>query len=320
MKAEFYFKNLNISLSQTFKFENLEIQINTIDDHIHQIKEFNSKKNPILETALLEIKGISDQEEYLKMAQTIKHLLSLALGRNVIFDRQVYFINNEESTVFKKMSDPINEGIQIVPEFTLSEYLIQTIPKWQSLSKEEENALYVAINYLNQTKNSFIEDRILKVTQAWESLAEFWKIESVLDERLQLLKDQLKHTYNSWREENDVIDLDTSGQIGSKISSSINQEKLISKLEGLTSKFSLDKSKLNLKLKELKSLRDQVAHTGKINISGKDAHPILESAFKGLQIIILDHLGYEGFVIYHKDGWRTFEKMEEFKTEYKKMM
>ncbi len=313
MIAEFYLKNINTSLSHTFKFKNSEIQIVSNDNHIKQIDDFNSEGNPILETGILRINGLTNREENLKLAQTIRNLMSLALGRDIIFDRQKFTVDNEESQVFKKMSDPINEGIQIVPEFCLEEYLTKTIPKWQSQSKDEENALFVAINYLNQTKNSFIEDRILKVTQAWESLAEFWKIESELDERLLKLKGQLKDVYKKWRSENDVSDIDVSGQIGSKISSSINQEKLLGKLEGLTTRFQLNKSKLNLELKELKSLRDQVAHTGRINMSGKEALPILKSAIKGLQIIILDHLGYDGLVIYHKDGWRTFEKLEEFK-------
>jgi len=316
MKAEFHLKNLNTSLSSTFKFGNSEIQIASNDYRIKEIANFLSEGNPTLETGILRIDGLTDQEENLKLAQTIRNLMSLGLGRSIIFDRQIFKDNNEESQVFRKMSDPINEGVQIVPEFCLDEYLIKTIPKWQSQSKEEENALFVAINYLNQTKNSFIEDRILKVTQAWESLAEFWEIESDLDDRLLQLKNQLKDTYKKWREENDVSDIDDSGQIGSKISSSINQEKLLSRLEGLTTRFQLNKAKLNLKFKELKSLRDQVAHTGRINISGKEAYPILESALKGLQIIILDHLGYDGLVIYHKDGLRTFEKMEEFKTEH----
>jgi hypothetical protein len=316
MKAEFYLKNLNTSLSSTFKFGNSEIQIASNDDHIKEMANFLSEGNPTLETGILRIDGLTDQEENLKLAQTIRHLMSLALGRNIIFDRQVFKDYNEESQVFRKMSDPINEGVQIVPEFCIDEYLIKTIPNWQSQSKDEEKALFVAINYLNQTKNSYIEDRILKVSQAWESLAEFWKIESDLDDRLLQLNNQLRDAYKKWREENDVSDIDDSGHIGSKISSSINQEKLLSKLEGLATRFRLNKSKLNLKFKELKSLRDQVAHTGRINISGKEAYPILESALKGLQIIILDHLGYDGLVIYHKDGWRTFEKMEEFKAKH----
>ncbi len=81
MEAEFHLKNLNTSLSSTFKFGNSEIQIASNDDHIKEIANFLSEGNPTLETGILRIDGLADQEENLKLAQTIRNLLSLGLGR-----------------------------------------------------------------------------------------------------------------------------------------------------------------------------------------------------------------------------------------------
>jgi hypothetical protein len=69
-----------------------------------------------------------------------------------------------------------------------------------------------------------------------------------------------------------------------------------------------------LNLRELKRLRDQVAHTGRIEIKGTEAIHIITPAITGLQIIILRFLGYSGKIISGKENCRTFDYITDFST------
>ena len=210
------------------------------------------------------------------------------------------------------MAVSLNSGFPIIPDFELEKYLLETLPTWKGLSKKERDDLFVIFDYLNQSRDGFLEDRIFRIAQAWESLTDSWKVEIDLPLPLENLIEDLKTTYKNWRKKDNNDLLDPEGEIGNKVTSAIRQEKLLLKLERLTSMSNLDVASLNLDFRKLKSLRDQVAHTGKIKIAGEDAIGALESAIKGLQIILLMKLGYRGKIISSKDGWKTFVDISDY--------
>jgi hypothetical protein len=93
-------------------------------------------------------------------------LLSIGLGKRVIFDRQVYWINEQSEQVDKEMSKNENQGEQIIPDIEIAKYLEQVLPAWTALSKPEKDDIFTITDYLNQTQHDFIEDRILRTVQA----------------------------------------------------------------------------------------------------------------------------------------------------------
>ena len=76
--------------------------------------------------------------------------------------------------------------------------------------------------------------------------------------------------------------------------SPLDQEKLMLRLDKLIGQSGLRVEKIGLNLHMLKTLRDQVAHTGRIKIKGDDAIKYLQPGINGLQLILLRRLGYEG--------------------------
>ena len=154
-------------------------------------------------------------------------------------------------------------------------------------------------NYLNQTSNGYIEDRILRMAQAWECAAKYWVREKiVLTDELLDLREKIKDVFNIWKQERNYQD--TNGELCKKILSSLDEEINLIKLNRLISSHKLKiEEVVNLDLKKIKKLRDFVVHTGKITTSGishDEAIFILLSGIQGLQLIVLKRLGYDDFV------------------------
>lgn len=208
------------------------------------------------------------------------------------------------------MSKNHNIGEQIVPDFEIENYLNSTLGNWRKFSKKQKDDIFVITDYLNQTKIDFVEDRVLRTVQAWECAAKYWQEEIQLSEDLKDLRLKLKDTFNNWKKEKKFND--SNGELGKKILDSIEQEKLLSRLNNLITNQSLKAETISLKLRELKNLRDAVAHSGRINVPGSEAIEILEPGVFGLQLLLLKKLGYNGLVMSGKDGWRTFEKLESY--------
>jgi hypothetical protein len=110
------------------------------------------------------------------------------------------------------------------------------------------------------------------------------------------LRVKIKETYKKWKTETGYKDKD--GELGKRLTSPLDQEKLLIRLDKLVNESLLNPDKIDLDLKKLKDLRDLVAHTGRINIPGTDAIYLLQTGITGLQLILLKRLGYTGQVIY----------------------
>lgn len=244
------------------------------------------------------------------IAIDIKNLLSIALGRRIIFDRQQYWFDGNADIVEKEMSKNYNAGKAIIPDSRIQEFLEQTLPKWRTYTKAEKTKIFIIINYLNQTSHDFIEDRILRTVQAWECFGHYWIEEIELTDELKDLKTRIKATYKAWKKERSYDD--KNGEIGQRLGLSLDQEKLLLKLNKIVKQSGLKAEKIKLDLRVLKNLRDIVVHTGRINIDGPEAYSFLNPGVTGLQLIILKKIGYTGLVYGEKDGWRTITKIEEY--------
>ncbi|MCF8255551.1 MAG: hypothetical protein K9H61_03065 [Bacteroidia bacterium] len=309
-KAEFLLKGYSYEKKVNINYNNLVLSIESDKNKIDNLNELNRSLEIGSETAKLVIEGSFTEDISLALALDIKNLLSIALGKRITFDRQLYWKNGAFEEIRRTMSKNHNFGEQVVPDTELANFLSSTLNIWLKFTNKEKNDIFIITDYLNQTNLDFIEDRILRTVQAWECAAMYWQEEIELTDDYKDLKEKLKETFNIWKKEKSFID--NNGELGTKILASIEQEKLLLKLENLVSKANLNTKIISLDLRRMKNLRDKVAHTGRIGIPGNKAIEILQPGVFGLQLLLLKKLGYHGLVIGERNGWPTNQKLQYF--------
>ncbi|GAB4040195.1 hypothetical protein [Spirosoma gilvum] len=309
-KGEFLLMNNSIKNNIELSYNELKIELTPNPKNEERLRKLKSLLKLTAETSSLIIDGPAEQGKLLEIAIDIKNLLSIALGRRVTFDRQIYWNGQASNLEEREMSKNENKGEQIIPDFEIAKYLSTTLPIWTNLSKIEKDDIFTITDYLNQTRHGFIEDRILRVVQAWECSAYNWTQEPALPEDLVDLKEKIKAVYRIWKDENNYNDI--NGELGTRLTAPLDQEKLMLRLQRLLKDSGLNTNKIKLDLKTLKNLRDQVAHTGRIKIKGEEAINYLQPGVKGLQLIILKRLGFDGKVRGEKDGWATIEDIKDY--------
>lgn len=309
-KGEFLLKSYSTKNDIEFSFNGHAIKLIPNSDNAKRLNKLTTELAFASETSSLTIDGPADKDKLRDVAVDIKNLLSIAIGKRVTFDRQIYWTGQDSSPVEMQMSKNENEGEQIIPDFEIARYLTTTLPTWTKLSKEQKNDIFTITDYLNQTRHDFIEDRILRTVQAWECSAFNWTQEPDLPNDLIDLREKIKATYRTWKNEKNYNDI--NGELGTRLTTPLDQEKLMLRLERLIKDSGLNTSKIKLDLKVLKDLRDQVAHTGRIKIKGSEAIKYLQPGINGLQLIILRRLGFDGKVNGEKDRWATIEDIKEY--------
>jgi hypothetical protein len=297
-KSEFYLRNYLAKENIEFNYESQIIKIDFQKDKFEKHNEFNNS-----DYTILSINKLQKKEDSLNLAIDLKNLLSFALGKRIIFNKQSYFLDEKETVINKEMVESSNSGPQIIPDLEIKDFLLNSLPIWRKLSNSEKNNFYTIFDYLNQTREGFIEDRILRTLQAWECSANYWTDEVELSDDFKDLKKRISETFKHWKKETGYID--TNGALGSSYKSVLEQEKLMLRLENFISENKLNKECFNLDLKKMKNMRDSVVHQGKIDITGNSAIEILEPCIKSLQLIILKKLNYNGLIIDSKNNWRT---------------
>lgn len=302
-KSEFYLRNYLSKENIEFNYESQIIKIDFQKDKLAKHEEFKNKLFNNSDYTILSIDKLQKKEDSLNLAIDLKNLLSFALGKRIIFNKQSYFLEEKETVINKEMAESSNSGPQIIPDLEIKGFLISSLPIWRKLSNSEKNNFYTIFDYLNQTREGFIEDRILRTVQAWECSANYWTDKVELSDDFKDLKKRISETLKNWKKETGYID--TNGALGSSYKSVLEQEKLMLRLENFISENKLNKECFNLDLKKMKNMRDSVVHQGKIDITGNNAIEILEPSIKSLQLIILKKLNYNGLVIDFKNNWRT---------------
>ena len=312
MAGIFFLKGLTKVIDVNIRLNDIEICMSPIRDNISELETVNKSLVSLKEVATLKIENLKGTENLLAMGVATKNLLSFALGETVIFDRAIFVQDGISENFNREMVTNSNNGIQIVPNKEIENFLVSALPIWNSFTKYERDRFFVVIDYLNQSCIGFIEDRILRVAQAWESMADFLNVKSELSDPLLGLRNELKLLYKSWKKTNRYID--ENGSLGKRITGAVDEEKALAKLMNLVSQEQLNAKAIKLDLMGLKRQRDNVAHTGRVNVPGEEVIDILESAVKGLQIIVLRRLNYRGKIKYARNGWATTESINNFIT------
>lgn len=283
------------------------ININFSDCKIETIEEpgFKQKENRRIgkywqtqvESSSIKLKFFNkvDRDTYIKRIINITALMSVGLGREITFHRQLFFSETDELLEFWKRRVDYNFGLNpIVEKIDLSDYITQTLSKFESLESNKRKALLRAIDYVNSSERGYIEDRIFRVGLAWEllSLEYFPKLD--LPKELKELKNEIKKTIKTWKKS--YLGIDPNGVFTDRVSKAITWDKSITLMRNLADSEGINLEKVGINLFELKELRDNVAHTGKIEKSFDHQVLIdkLDKAVLGLRIIILRKLGYNG--------------------------
>lgn len=304
--TEFYLQNISKEFQLSYSNEYLSIEYSPIStEHRHIGKIWPDYNFKLVETGLLKIQADTNDLES-KLGRTVSLLMSLAFGRDITFDRTIS--NGLES--IKEMVKPSNSGLEIIPPAYFRDLLIDSLENFMKLNEHEQEVFRIGIHYLNHTRTGYIEDRILRATQAWELTSDYFFDKVEIDSELVELKNDLLNTYKQWLKKSSFKDENST--LGSKISGIFQNQKLLVKMGKLASDHELNTRHLNLDLRKLKNLRDQVAHTGRINITGTEAIGTLNNSIKGLQLIWLKRIGYLGNVTSSKDGWKTLVPIEEY--------
>ena len=309
-RADFFLKSYSCTEAISVSIEDLEIHIEQDPKNSILVEKLLREINVASETGILTLKGPNSKDAFREIAIEIRHLLCLALGKRIIFDRQKYWHDEHHELVTMPMPKNQNKGNQIIPDTELGLYIATTLPIWLKFHKTKKDHFFTMIDYLNQTKHDFIEDRVLRTVQAWECAANFWMPEVSLPEQLVELRSRIKTTIKNWKSENQYNDVD--GEVASRILSAIDRQTLMIKLGNLLDIHKLKAGSLNLDLKYLKKLRDQVAHSGRIDIAGDAADKLLKPGITGLQLILLKEVGYKGKVNGEQNGWKAIRSIQQY--------
>lgn len=211
-------------------------------------------------------------DEYTSKAIKITNLLSLALGNNIIFNRQLYY---NSSKLFKEIWGrrvESNLGISsCIPNYRIDKYLIDTLQNFEKWNEKKVKIFNSTVDFINSTSKGYLENRLLNTCIAWEGLAEC------------LLENKPK----TWEN---------------------NSEKL----SFLASQYELDEKKMSLDFKKLARMRNSVAHTGLFRgrFDNEDICDLISNHAFGLQIILLLELKYSDLIKFYENKWRKTENIK----------
>ena len=314
-QARFYLFNYSFGKIKC-EWKNKKISIDSVENY--ENTRFLSKSwNVPLESAQLVVESEVEEEhqQFILLAETICKLLSLAICENTIFDR-TEFLNDANSDEYEVevWKERIKEGFGDGAIVSLPKDIEQFIPKaldvWFGWSDSFQKDFYTIVRLLNTSNKGFVDDRMLRVEQAWEiTSTAFSSSPSKLPVHIEELKKSLFLVYENWKTK--YPQSDANGLLKNRISDALNWEKLINKLRNFSDIQMLNIDKINLKFEELVLQRNGVAHTGRLKHTNQP-HLTLLSAQYGLRLIWLKMLGFEGFVDDEGNGWTVFKKIDEY--------
>jgi len=250
-------------------------------------------------------------EDYQSKANNITMLLSLAVGNDIAFNRQIYY--NDESFLFEiwRRKVDYNFGVKpCIPDSEINDYLNKTLSRFEKWNKKKKDRFYSVINYINSSNKGFLEERLLGLCIAWESLTSGWiKLKKEKNEELNSLKESLKcliDNFNLPKEYDKEL-------IKNRILLALDWERLNSLLINLLNHYELDQEKLGFDFKTLIKIRNDIAHSGQFRkkYSKRDLVDLINNNKLGLQIVLLKELGYDGIIVCKIDKRETKIKIDE---------
>jgi len=254
-------------------------------------------------------------EEFQKKANDITLLLSLAVGNNVIFNRQLFFVNNELKLEFWQRKTGYEYGVKpCIASYNINYYIEHTIRNFERWSKKKKDTFYAVVNYINSSSRGHLEDRILRLCIAWECLATSWTAkENIINEELNSLKEFLKKAIGKFELSKNY----DKSFIKERVLRALDWEKLHNTLMKLINQYRLDYDKIGLDFKTLIKIRNDIAHYGQFRKKYTKEYlaDLIFNNKLGLQILLLRELGYDKFIETHENKWKKTIRINELLTE-----
>ena len=221
-----------------FNHNNWQISSIGSKEKIDLQKQKSKNWNIQLEGNTLTIKTIgTTTEDFHTIANSIALLLSLAIGNAVIFDRQLFFKDDKLILEIWRRKAGYNFGVEpCIPDTEINYYIQKSIGSFEKWSKEKQDTFYSVVNYINSSSQGFIEDRILGLCIAWESIASRWgKRKEAISNDLNPLKDLLKKSIDNF----ELPENHDKSFIKDRILSALEWGKLYNKLNCLSASVKL---------------------------------------------------------------------------------
>lgn len=294
------------------QIDNWEIFCSGDKEKIEEIQKQNKNWNIQLEGLNLKlIKPNTSKEKLLSKANDITSLLSLALGNDIVFNRQKYYQENELIMEnWRRKADHHFGAEACVPYFTLDTFLGKTLTNYEKWNEKKRKIFYSTVTGINSSSKGFLEDRILRICVAWEGLAGSWsKNKKKPNSELNPLKELLIKTVDGYNLPPNI----EKNFIKTRVSDSLDWEKSADFLTKFSNQYFLDLEKINLDFKSLIKIRNDIAHSGLFRKKYTTGFltDLLYYHKLGLQIILLKELEYDGLVVTSENKCTTYTKMEE---------
>jgi hypothetical protein len=252
-------------------------------------------------------------EDFQIKANDICLLLSLAVGNSVIFNRQLYYKDDQLVLEIWRRKAGYHYGVEpCIPDFQLNNFLKCTLNSFEKWGKKKKDLLYSTVNYINSANQGFLEDRLLRLCIAWESLALNLVKSSTLPKlEIELLKEYLEKSIDSF----DLPECIDKNFIKDRIAKALEWEKLYNSLVNLVDHYNLDSEKLHLDFKKLIKIRNDIAHSGQFRkkFPQTDLADLVFYSKTGLQVILLLELGYSGLIEFQDDKFVTRINLDKLK-------
>ena len=325
------FKDLTIYKSKTNKFTSalfplvgfykgdFKINLDNWDIQCLGDKEINENIQTQSKNWNIQLEGLNlkinkpncSKEELLIKANDITSLFSLALGSDIIFNRQKYYQNNEliVENWSRKVDYYFGAGA-CVPYFKLDTFLEKTLHNYKKWNEKKRKIFYATVTSINSSNKGFLEDRILRICVAWEGLAGSWsKNKKKPNSKLKPLKELLIETVEGF---NLPPNIDKSF-VKTRVSDSLDWDKASDFLTNFSNQYLSNTEKIKLDFKSLVRVRNDIAHSGlfRKKYTTDFITELLYNHKLGLQVILLKELEYDGLVVTSENNWKTYTKMEE---------
>jgi len=294
------------------KIENWEICVVENKEKIEKIQQQSKNWNIQLEGLHLKlVKPNSPKDKFLSKAKDITSLLSLAFGNDIVFNRQLYYQENELSQEnWRRMTNHHFGTGASVPYFNLDVFLKKSLHIYEKWNAKKRNIFYSTVTGINSSSKGFLEDRILRICIAWEGLAGSWsKNKKKSKSELEPLKKLLIETVEG---SNLPINIDKDF-IKTRILGSLDWEKTTDCLTNFSNQYFLNTEKLKLDFKSLVKVRNDIAHSGlfRKKYTTDFITDLIYNHKLALQVILLKELEYDGLVVTIENKWTTYTKIEE---------
>lgn len=268
---------------------------------------FNRSKT----STIMTIRGKPETKEtYENYGFRIRDIFSFAFGVNCHFETVIYTFQSGQSYVEPRAAvRTYNSGYQIIPVKNIDHFVAIIKDKYFNLPDIFWKRLWILTDHLNNCRYGYLDDRLPRITQAWELFVYLSKKEKgdvkktkeykKLVKGLEELINEINAEVDKWAEDQDALKgLHDPKKIKEKITAKLFDIGIVNRIMLHLERLGLGDSKYRETLKIIFRYRNEAHHGGLIKESNKEK--VLEQAEDSvfiLQSAILKLIGYTGEVI-----------------------